>query len=223
MSANQPIVIPRNLLFRYRLRAPRIARDCTGFQDLPESSELPVLGTLDGQKPYSQIKAGWNADGMLVGVAVRGKQQSLWTRVNQPLESDGVQVWIDTRDTHNIHRASRYCHWFYALPGGGQGKSVGHAGMLKINRAKEDAPTINRGQPQLKVQLQAGGYDLLLRIPANLLNGWDPDEHRTMGFHLVVSDRELGWNTLGVGADLPIQEDPSLWNSLQLVDDTVEP
>jgi hypothetical protein len=31
-------------------------------------------------------------------------------------------------------------------------------------------------------------------------------------------DRELGWQTLAIGPELPMAEDPSLWQSLHLVD-----
>jgi len=33
-----------------------------------------------------------------------------------------------------------------------------------------------------------------------------------------VNDRELGWQTLAMGPELPIMEDPSLWQTLHLVD-----
>jgi hypothetical protein len=32
-----------------------------------------------------------------------------------------------------------------------------------------------------------------------------------------VVDRELGWQTLTMGSEFPIDEDPSLWGSLELV------
>jgi hypothetical protein len=38
-----------------------------------------------------------------------------------------------------------------------------------------------------------------------------------IGFSAAVIDRELGWNTLGVGPDLPLAEDPSLWSTLELL------
>ena len=34
----------------------------------------------------------------------------------------------------------------------------------------------------------------------------------------MVNDSELGYQTLALGPDMPIEEDPSLWHTLQLVD-----
>ena len=37
-------------------------------------------------------------------------------------------------------------------------------------------------------------------------------------FSIAVVDREMGWQTIAAGLELPISEDPSLWHSLELVD-----
>jgi len=55
-------------------------------------------------------------------------------------------------------------------------------------------------------------------IPAASLNGWNPDEQTQIGFNFMVNDSELGYQTMALGPDMPIEEDPSLWHSLTLVD-----
>ena len=55
-------------------------------------------------------------------------------------------------------------------------------------------------------------------VPAAALNGWDPEEHRNLGFNFMVNDCELGFQTLALGPDMPIEEDPSLWHTLQLAE-----
>lgn len=212
-----PISIPRNLLFRCKFSCPRLGKEPKGFEQLDPSGELPMLGLFEGQLPYARVRCGWMDDAFFLGAAVREKTQSLWVRANQPLESDGLQFWLDTRDTHNVHRATRYCHWFVASPNPAGGCDSATCGMLRINRAKEDAPTINRGKVVATAKVVTGGYDLLLKVPSSLLNGWSPADQRLLGFSVAVVDRELGWNTLGVGTDLPLAEDPSLWSTLELV------
>ena len=90
--------------------------------------------------------------------------------------------------------------------------------MLKINRSKDDSPTINRVKFEVDSKITKGGYRLTSFIPGKALNGWDTADHRQIGFSYAVVDREMGWQTLAIGPELPIMEDPSLWQSLHLVD-----
>ncbi len=63
--------------------------------------------------------------------------------------SDGLRVWIDTRDTHNIHRASRFCHQFVFLPtGGGPRLDQPVAEQTLINRARENATPVREKTPR---------------------------------------------------------------------------
>ena len=135
------------------------------------------------------------------------------------LDSDGIQIWVDTRDTHNVHRASKFCHWFVLLPiGGGVDGKKPNASMLKINRSKDDSPTINRHKIEVASKVTKTGYQIKAFIPGKALNGWDANEHRLIGFNFVAVDRELGQQTLAIGPELPISEDPSLWQTLELVE-----
>jgi hypothetical protein len=89
---------------------------------------------------------------------------------------------------------------------------------LKINRSREDSPAINRAKLKVASEHLKGGYRMTTFIPAAALNGWSIEDHRQLGFNLAVMDRELGWQTLAIGPELPIAEDPSLWQTLHLVD-----
>ena len=54
--------------------------------------------------------------------------------------------WIDTRDTHNIHRAARFCHYFVFLPSGGGNRLADPvAAQMLINRAREQADPVRPG------------------------------------------------------------------------------
>lgn len=216
MSNTPTVQIPRNLLFRYRFDLLMLEEATKSPIALDEKFKLTTLGRFDGQVQYANWRGAWSTHGLYFSTSVRNKQTSLWCRSNMLLESDSLQIWIDTRDTQNIHRASRYCHWFAAMPTGGTGKNSAICSMLKINRAKEDSPTINRAKALVESNLKKDDYDMNLFIPGNLLNGWDPSEHPQIGFCMASLDRDFGWQTLSVGPDLPIAEDPSLWCSLRL-------
>ena len=126
--------IPKNLPFRYRIACKKVSGKLTVGKSLNESYKIPDLGSLDEQSSFGDVRIGWSESGLLIQVAVTDKTKSLWCRETAILESDGLQVWIDTRDTHNIHRASKFCHWFVMLPTGGEGKkNASISTMLKIN------------------------------------------------------------------------------------------
>jgi hypothetical protein len=211
--------VPKNLLFRYRIPCRKYDGKSNSKFDLSTDFQLPNLGAFEGQVHFAEIRAGWNEEGLFLSAEISGKDQSLWCRETQLLDSDGVQVWIDTRDTHNVHRASKFCHWFLLMPsGGGPKNDQPKASMLKINRSKDDTPTINRMKLDVQAKVKKNGYKLTCFIPAAALHGWDTNDHRNIGFNYAVVDREMGWQTLAIGPELPISEDPSLWQTLQLVD-----
>src|SRR5262249_12894673 len=136
----------------------------------------------------------------------------------RPRASDGVTLWLDTRDTRTSHRASRYCHQFYFLPtGGGPDHDEPVFGQAKINRALQDAPVAHAGAVPFRCLLTKGGYIVEAFLPAGVLTGFDPEQTPRLGFYYGVRDAERGDQVLSVGADFPYWEDPSLWGVLELV------
>ena len=149
---------------------------------------------------------------------MRGKRQPPWCRAGRPEDSDGLQVWIDTRDVHNVHRAGRFCHRFVFLPAGGGRNSTNRW----PNRCRSIGPgnspiRFGRDCCKARCRKRADGYMLEALIPAEALTGFDPAEHPRLGFTYAVIDRELGEQTFGVGSPMPYQEDPSLWATLELI------
>lgn len=218
MSNSIVAQVPKNLLFRYRIACNHFDSKPTSAFDLGDEYIFPNFGAFEGQFRFAELRVGWNDHGLFIQTEVAKKEQSLWCRDSQLLDSDGVQIWVDTRDTHNVHRASKFCHWFVLLPegGGDEGKKP-MASMLKINRSKDDSPTINRHKIDVAAKPTKSGYILKAYIPGKALNGWDVNDHRQLGFNFSVVDRELGRQTLAIGPELPITEDPSLWQTIDLV------
>ena len=62
------------------------------------------------------------------------------------------------------------------------------------------------------------GYLLEAFISASTLTGYSPDEHNQLGFHYVLSDREMGQHVMTVGEPFPCDSDPSLWSTLELIE-----
>jgi len=211
--------VPKNLSFRYRIPCRQVKGVASVKTKLDDSYQLPNFSEMEGSKTFADIRMGWGGEGLVVTVEVKGKSKSLWCRESAILESDGLQVWVDTRATHNVHRATRFCHWFIAMPnGGGPRKDKPIGNMLKINRSREDSPTLNRQKVTVESKVSKAGYKRTLFIPSKALAGWDASEHRHLGFNLAVIDSEFGWQTLAIGPELPISEDPSLWQTIELVE-----
>ncbi len=212
-------LLPKRFLFRFSL--PCLYRKSLWTDEgagLDAKFRLVGLAELEGRPMPAEVRAAWSEDGLAFSVLVQGKQQAPWCRASKPEDSDGVQLWLDTRDVHNVHRASRFCHRFIFLPsGGGNRLDRPVAQWLPINRAKEHPRAIRPESLQAIGKPQKGGYVLDVFIAAEALTGFDPQEHPRLGFTYALVDRELGEQTLGVGSPMPYEEDPSLWATLELV------
>ena len=185
---------------------------------LGPACRLPNLGQLDAQREFADVRVAWSELGIGVELQVSGKKKPIWCRESRLEDSDSLQVWIDTRCTHGIHRASRYCHRFVFLPAGeGRGHADPIADQLLINRARENARPIRQQMLKVRSKVTAGGYELAGFIPADALTGYDPAEHPQLGFTFAVYDREFGLQTGSVGVEFPYEEDPSTWATLDLI------
>ncbi len=129
-------LLPTRFLFRFsatcRYRDPLWTPEGAG---LDESYRLPRLLELEERVAWAEVRAAWSEAGLAFAVHVHGKKQPPWCRDSRPDDSDSLQIWIDTRDVHNVHRAGRFCHRFVFLPcGGGPRLDRPLAGTLPINR-----------------------------------------------------------------------------------------
>jgi hypothetical protein len=164
------------------------------------------------------VRAAWSEEGIAFAFKVGGKRQPPWCRASRPDDSDGVHLWIDTRDVHNVHRAGRFCHRFIFLPtGAGHRLDEPVAAWLPINRSREQPRPITEEQLKVRSELLQEGYLLEAFLTAEALTGFDPGEHPRLGFTYAVIDRELGEQTFGAGSPMPYRDDPSLWATLELV------
>src|SRR5207253_8931712 len=90
---------------------------------------------------FADVRLAWNETGLAVQLEVRGKEQPPAGDAARPGLSDGLTLWLDTRDARTSHRASRFCHQFHFLAaGGGSERDEPVFVQPKINRALQDAP-----------------------------------------------------------------------------------
>ena len=217
----QKPLIPQPFWFRLALACPRIddlPRARGRLLDLPAECVLPAPAELDGHRPWAEVRAAWNPKGLAIAVAVTGKPGPIAFDPERPEATDGVQLWVDTRDTRDVHRATRFCHRFQASlrPAARGDDLVVEVVPLRIHRALADAPLAPRDRIQARAERLRKGWRLELFLAAEALHGFDPDTNRRLGFFYQVTDADRGDQTLGVGREFPIGEDPSLWATLEL-------
>ncbi len=216
-----PAYVPYRFLVRLAHPCPYVPAmprlDDDDLLAIPASGRLRTEDLLSGQAVFADVRLGWNEHGLGVQAEVRGKRLPPAGDRERPRSSDGLSLWIDTRDARRNHRASRFCHQFaFLVTGDGPDRDQPFVVQLKIPRALQDAPLADPARIPLRVHRRDDGYRLAAFLPAAVLHGYDPEEHRRLGVYYVLRDHELGDQFLHVGWDFPFSEDPSLWDVLEL-------
>lgn len=226
-------MVPQSFLFRYRLACPYVRKIPTGgdrLVKLPTSCFVPFLGQMDHQPEFAEVRVGWNEGGLGIEFQVTGKQQPVVADAQRATSADGMSLWLDTRDTRDIHRASRFCQRFLILPHDGSAEGLPTVRRHSIKRAQEEAPAIDESSIRIaRTALDEDGepigprskkpitnYRMEVFLPAGVLHGFDPESNRRLGFFYRVRDREMGDQILQGAPEMPYWEDPSLWPTLVL-------
>ncbi len=217
------VLLPQAFWFRLSAGCPRVAElpRCSasaGLLDLPASCTLPDLAALDYRASWASVRAGWNPGGLGISIHADGSASRPAQGGDRPEGFADVNLWIDTRDTRNVSRATRFCHRFSArLKLGRDRKSLNvELGQRAIARALADAPLCSPEVLSSRAELSRSGWRLEIFLPAAALHGFDPDTNRRLGFAYQVTDHEREDQFLGVGRDFPIGENPSMWATLEL-------
>ena len=179
-----------------------------------EANRLPDLMSVDRKDAYADVYLGWNREGLYIGVDVKGAAAHE-VQPKRPLKGDGIQVWVDTRDVREAHRASRFCHHFYFLPTGGRSDAP-LAGQVRIRRAMAQGKPCEPQSITVASKLTKKGYRLSAFLPADILTGFEPEDNNRFGFTYLIRDRKLGRQYWTADDPLPVAYDPSLWGTVVL-------
>lgn len=214
------LLLPPSFLFRYNFpvkyegKLPRRGGKLLG---LSSEFALPRLCSLDERPAIGELRLAWNERGLGIGLSVGGSTKRS-TRAPSKAEDRQLQVWIDTRNTQNVHRAGRYCHHFGLFPkGGGVDGARPLVRQYAIARAREEAPRCDLSEIQISSQFGGTGYELEAWFPITSLHGFDPESSPRLGFYYHLTDDELGEQFLAMAQGFPFANDPSQWVTLELV------
>lgn len=218
-------LIPQAFWFRVALDCRRLdgmPKDKTRLLDLPESCTLPSFRQLDHPIDWARVRAAWSPEGLGFSFELTEKVGQISSGESNLIAGDSVTLWIDTRDTRTIHRATRFCHRFhFAISSVSGTKSLKvTASQKEIARAQADAPTAPSGSISARAERILNGWRLEVFLAAAALSGYDPETNRRLGFNFEINDADRGAVNLGVGREFPIGEDPSLWGTLVLTDES---
>ncbi|MDA8744514.1 hypothetical protein N9N28_07775 [Rubripirellula amarantea] len=218
-AAKKTTFIDPTFLFRFEIDLKKQKLDwSTKGLKLPETCRLPSFGGLAGRPVFADVRMAWSEQGIGVHLNVNGKRQLPWCRDSRPEDSDGFHLWIDTRCSPNIHRATQYCHRFLWMPsGGGPQRERPVSALVPINRARNFPKPISNSAIKVVAFPRHDGYELSGIVPSEALTGYEPKQQPRISLYYAVIDRELGWQTLSLGPEYPVMEDPSLWGEARLV------
>lgn len=214
-------IVPPSLLFDFRLplKACEIPnKKKTGaLLKLSDQHKLFVPSTLNEVPHFADIYAGWNAEGFAFKVCVEGKPEVPSGDSKDMSISDAALLWLDTRPTGDVRRATEYCHHFAILPADEQAKGQPSIVQQPIAQQRATRIEFNAKQMSLRTKTTKTGYELEAWIPAIQLHGFrEVSDIGRLGFHCVIKDGHLGDQSFHLGGDFPTGYDPSTWITLEL-------
>lgn len=217
-AASPSRLVDPTFLFRFQLTLRRHGCEFgSSGVDLDETYRVPSFSSLAGTLPFADVRLAFSESALAFSIEVTGKRSEPWCRPSRAEDSDGFHLWVDTRCSPGIHRATRYCHRFISLPQGNpRDPQRPVAGLLPIHRARQDPKPAPAGSVRVFADVGASGYRMSGRIDQSALTGMDVRQFPRLGIFFAVTDRELGWQALSLDPSYPVAEDPSLWGEAVL-------
>lgn len=174
---------------------------------------LPDLSTLNGSDRFAKVALGWSPDGLELFSYV----DVPYARAYYPQfeKGDSFELCIDTRDVKTSGYNTRFCHHFVFLPEAVEGISAAEITKFRTEDAHELCLSSDL---QVKSTLKSNHYLLQCFIPAQCLQGYDPDQFERLGMTYRVNRSVGSPEQFSVLAEeFKFQEQPSLWASVRLI------
>lgn len=174
---------------------------------------LPDTSMLCAEEHFAEVSMGWNSGGLEFFIQFNEPfQESVYPEVTR---GDSVELFIDTRDIKTSGYATRFCHHFFFLPEAVEGCV---AGELTRFRTEDSHELCNAQDLQVKAEFGRKNYTMHIFIPSQCLHGYDPDQVNHLGFTYRINRYHDHPQHFSVTSnDYQIEQQPSLWASLQLV------
>lgn len=209
-------LIPGTFLFHFAV--PLVEKTRLFQGKLGPQFELPRLSALSGSNSFSSVRGAWSKQGVRFEFHIAGRGAPLPEYHESVEDFEGAWLWLDTRATHNVHRATKFCHLFNVfIHGRRQGEDGPIIVRSAIHRAREQPAASEPDAFSATLRSTKGNYVVDVQLPAECLVGFDSNEQRQLGFFYAIRDSELGWDYWTNARQLPFAEDPSVWSTLDMM------
>lgn len=174
---------------------------------------LPDMSAYCSEESFAKIAMGWNEEGIeccvVIGVPFK---RAFYPEVTK---GDSIELFFDTRDVKTSGFNTRFCHHFFFFAEALEGRQ---AGELTHFRSEDAHPLCDSAALKVKSETTAAKQTINLFIPAHCLHGYEPEQFTGLGFSYRIN-RTAGYpqHFSVVSEDYQIDEQPSLWSSLRLV------
>lgn len=204
----------------------QIAADCRYLKDFAKKGFpsinpkmlnpylLPTTELISGADADCEVAMGWHQEGIEVVVKVKSDERPV-ARYPEITSGDSIELFIDTRDVKTSGYNTRYCHHFFFLPEAVDGVIAGERTRF---RTDDSHPLCDPNELKVVITPAFFGYVAQIFIPSQCLYGYDPDQFNRLGFNYRInkfgkSPEELS----SLSEDFQVEQQPSLWSSLKLV------
>jgi hypothetical protein len=174
---------------------------------------LPDTSGLCSEESFAQVAVAWHEDGLEAFVNIDYPfKRAFYPEVDR---GDSVELFIDTRDVKTSGFNTRFCHHFFFLAEGVEGHI---AGEITRFRTEDTHPLCDPTDLKVKSLCQHSSYCLHIFIPSHCLYGYDPEQFNRLGFTYRINRSEgFSQHFSVVTDDYQIEQQPSLWGSLRLI------
>lgn len=173
---------------------------------------LPNFEEMTHLEPFAECYIGWNEEELV-----------LLFNVDKPFESadypdyqksDSIEIFINTRGASPTRYSNRFCHHFVVFPTKVNGI---HAIELTKFRGEDRHDLCQPEQIEVKSTHQKSSYCLQIRLSKVILNGYDSNENRLIGFDYRLHRKGGQPQTLFHIPSTISDFSPLLWPKLELV------
>ncbi|QDT63772.1 DOMON domain-containing protein [Calycomorphotria hydatis] len=221
MTTNFEPPVPAAFLFQ--LAAGVLRKDGLpgpGKELCPLSSEhrLPSSASLDEDANHSNVLVAWNEEGLGFRFDV-GANPDAASHAGTARTENTIDLWFDTRPGGSTHRAGRYCRRLQLeITKRNSSKPMVSVEHVPIEQARDTGVATPLNEARTQITKQKDRYTLDLWLPASVLQGFDPETTRQLGFHYEIRDGKFGIQTPQASGDLGYDRDPTLWMQLTMED-----
>ncbi|HUP77569.1 MAG TPA: hypothetical protein VM260_03340 [Pirellula sp.] len=178
--------------------------------------QIPPLSSLNGGKRFAEMSIAWNSDGLFFHSILNtpGGNSSRSEAASVPSKSVLLSLYIDTRWSPGVHRATSYCHRFdFVLkrPTSAQPIARGHGELNPIQRARAAPAAIHPNDIFVASVAIPDGYEIKAYLRSDTLTGYSPEEFQEIGVFYTINDSVFGNQIMARTLQSPYFEDPSVW------------